>query len=80
MDLTEFPLAGHYCGQKQPHAAHMWQTPPIYGATTFVSTYQCAGLAPAVATEDCARCAALLGEVEDRGLSVVIRSVVAADE
>lgn len=36
-------IAGHYCGQTQPHAAHTWQTPPTYGSAAFISTYQCAG-------------------------------------
>ena len=39
-------IAGHFCGQTQPHAAHEWHTPPVYGAATFTSTYQCAGLEP----------------------------------
>ncbi|HET7736738.1 MAG TPA: hypothetical protein VFK52_12230 [Nocardioidaceae bacterium] len=38
------PIAGHFCGQKQPHAAHTWQTPPTYGATYVIGVYQCAGL------------------------------------
>jgi hypothetical protein len=42
--MSNETIAGHYCGQRQPHAAHIWQTPPTYGAATFVSTYQCAGL------------------------------------
>jgi len=37
-------VAGHYCGQTQPHAAHVWETPRVYGAATLISTYQCAGL------------------------------------
>lgn len=45
---------GHYCGQVQPHPAHVWQTPPVYGSATVISTYQCAGLSAVVA--DCERC------------------------
>jgi hypothetical protein len=37
------PIAHHWCGQTQPHAAHEWQTPPAYGAATFIQTYQCGG-------------------------------------
>lgn len=37
------PIAGHYCGQTQPHAAHTWQTLPTYGSAMFVITHQCAG-------------------------------------
>lgn len=44
-DKAPRPIAAHYCGQKQPHAAHVWETPPTYGSATFVQTYQCAGLA-----------------------------------
>lgn len=46
-------IAAHYCGQTQPHAAHTWQTPPIYGATTFISTYQCAGATAEVPPGPC---------------------------
>lgn len=45
-------VAGHYCGQTQPHAAHTWQTPPIYGQATFISTYQCAGLTCVTSPEE----------------------------
>lgn len=38
-------IAEQFCGQTQPHAAHWWQTPQVYGTTTLVSHYQCAGLA-----------------------------------
>jgi len=38
-------IAGHFCGQSQPHGAHEWHTPPVYGSTAIISTYQCAGLA-----------------------------------
>ena len=37
-------IAPDYCGQKQPHDAHPWHTPPIYGAATIVTNHQCAGL------------------------------------
>lgn len=37
-------IAKHYCGQAQPHAAHSWTTPPIYGTATITNYYQCAGL------------------------------------
>lgn len=40
----DYPIAGHFCGQPQPHDAHVWEMPRAYGAATFVSTYQCAGL------------------------------------
>lgn len=38
------PIAGHFCGQSQPHGAHDWRTPEVYGSTSSVSTYQCGGL------------------------------------
>lgn len=37
-------ISGHFCGQQQPHAAHIWQTPQVYGSTSVVGTYQCGGL------------------------------------
>lgn len=39
-------IAGHFCGQWQPHAAHTWTTPPAFGSITFIGTYQCAGYQP----------------------------------
>ena len=45
-------IAGHYCGQTQPHAAHIWQTPPVYGSTSIVQTFQCAGLIPPVVGDE----------------------------
>jgi hypothetical protein len=37
-------IGGHFCGQQQPHAAHTWQTPPVYGTSTYPAAHQCAGL------------------------------------
>jgi hypothetical protein len=39
-------IAPDYCGQQQPHAAHIWHTPPTYGTTTLIQEHQCAGLTP----------------------------------
>lgn len=41
-------IAPDYCGQRQPHAAHSWETPPIYGSASFIVSHQCAGLSVVV--------------------------------
>ena len=40
-------IRGHFCGQTQPHAAHVWQTPEVYGSATLIDQYQCGGYSPA---------------------------------
>ena len=36
-------IAGQFCGQAQPHKAHVWQTPVPFGTTAISVTRQCAG-------------------------------------
>jgi hypothetical protein len=36
-------IAGQYCGQIQPHPAHVWETPRPLGSTTITAPRQCAG-------------------------------------
>jgi hypothetical protein len=45
-------IESHYCGQRQPHDAHVWQTPQVYGSTQLIHSYQCAGYAPFVDDQD----------------------------
>lgn len=46
------PIAGHYCGQTQPHDAHVWQTPTPFGSTAIAMPRQCAGASVTVERSD----------------------------
>jgi hypothetical protein len=69
LPVTREPIAGHYCGQTQPHAAHDWQTPPVYGSTALVATYQCGGLVGQVQGD-------LSGLVSDPQWAAVVKTTV----
>ena len=40
---TPSDIAGQFCGQTQPHAAHVWQTPVSFGSVSVPMPRQCAG-------------------------------------
>lgn len=50
---TAQPIAGHFCGQTQPHDAHVWQTPVPFGSTAISMPRQCAGASAKVPAGPC---------------------------
>ena len=46
-------IGADYCGQKQPHSAHTWRDPGVYGSIQIRTERQCAGITAEVAPGAC---------------------------
>jgi hypothetical protein len=62
-------IAGQYCGQIQPHPAHVWETPRLFGSTTIKVPRQCAGTTGEVTPGPCWHGSGIRG-ADGRGASV----------